>query len=141
MDRRDWLTVLLLLLIPIPFISSKCLAALSAKIMGQNLGMTTQDFERGLSIFRKQQIESALLNTVLFCIALAVTYFYVGLEFSRISWLLVVSTMLLTQAAFGQLGWEIQTWGGDSVIEAINKWWFRVLYSFGVIFLFVTMIR
>ena len=48
--------------------------------------------------------------------------------------------MVLTQAAFGQLGWEIQTWDGGSVMEIVNKWWFRVLYSVGVILLFVAIL-
>jgi hypothetical protein len=141
MKKESKLVVILLLLLPIPFFSNNCLTAFSTKFMNDISEQNIKYFTIGISTFRKRQLESAILTLSLFCISLVIAYLFSSLNFSHISWMTIASTMLLTHSVFGLLGWEIQTWAGGSVIEVINTWWFRILYSIGVILLFLTIIR
>ena len=137
MVRQTRLVLILLFLIPFPFITTNCLASFSAKFMDFD-DNAFQQLRQSLSKFRLQQVKSIALVAGLLVLSLTVTYCFDIL--SGIPYFAILSAIFLTHAAFGQLGWEIQTWGGGSVMEIINKWWFRVLYSTGVMFLFVALL-
>ena len=46
-----------------------------------------------------------------------------------------LGTAILLWAAFALRGWEIQTWGGETLTERVNRWIFRGLYWLGTLFL------
>ncbi len=46
-----------------------------------------------------------------------------------------ISASLIFGAVLGRLGWEIQTYSGDTLPEKINSLWYRFLYILGVFFL------
>ncbi len=141
MNRRDWVALgILLVLIPIPFISTNFLIKFAEKFFN-TLPNQKITIPQMLPTFRLRQLVSARLIILLFILSLGIAYFLLNINLSRLSWLPIISTMLLTQSVFGKLGWEVQTWGGGSVMEMINEWWFRIIYSIGVILLFLTMVR
>jgi hypothetical protein len=45
-----------------------------------------------------------------------------------------ISASLIFWAVLGRLGWEIQTYAGDTLPEKINSLWYRLLYILGVFF-------
>ncbi|RUW85198.1 hypothetical protein [Mesorhizobium sp. M1E.F.Ca.ET.063.01.1.1] len=42
-----------------------------------------------------------------------------------------LGTGILLWATLALKGWDIQTWGGVSLTERVNRWWFRGLYWIG----------
>ena len=50
----------------------------------------------------------------------------------------MVSGALILWALIGVLGWPIQTYGGDTLPETINNFWFIFLNVVGSLFLFFT---
>jgi hypothetical protein len=139
MNKKEWLAIIMILFTPLPF-SSYCLASLSAKFMNKTSEELKQAYTNDIHTFRTRQIESALLTIILFSISLAIAHFYSNLNLSRILWMPIASAMLLTHTVFNQLGWEL-TWGGNTLLEMMNKWSFRIIYSIGIILLFITMLR
>ena len=55
-------------------------------------------------------------------------------------WTQIASAFLILWAVLGQLGFEIETWDGNSLPERINKYWFRILMVFGTYLLMVGML-
>ncbi len=137
MDRKDWFPIVLLFLIPIPIISTDYLVNFAANFMKISDEKCINNFREGLSTFRWRQLKSVLLIIVLFIVALPIAH-YIGI--TNAPYFAIISAMLLTHAAFGQLGWEIQTHSGKSIIETINKYWFRELYSLGTLLLFIAIL-
>lgn len=141
MDRGDWLAVILLILFPIPFISSHCLITFSAKFMNETREKEISQFGEKLILFRKRQLISAIYTGCLFCFSFGIIAIFSKLNNIQGRWLDIFSALILTHAVFGKLGWEIQSFSGDTVLEVVNEWWFRVLYSIGIILLFIAMMR
>ena len=50
-----------------------------------------------------------------------------------------ISTFLILWATFGQLGWEIQTLDDPTYVEQVNQFWFRIVFSLGMFFLFMAI--
>ncbi|HHT9155106.1 MAG TPA: hypothetical protein ACFYD5_04755 [Candidatus Tripitaka sp. YC43] len=92
---------------------------------------------------RMSILHSFLITFIILILSAALSY-----TFSPESWLsklsknsvlLVVSTFLLLWATYGKLGWEIQTIKGSSYVEKINDCWFRIIFGFGMFFLFLAI--
>jgi hypothetical protein len=140
MKRKDGLTIILIFLSLIPFIRANYLASLYTKFMNGALKQDIQSLSGDIDQFRMRQLVSALLTATLFGISLVIAYFFLSLNLSSITWLNIVSTMLLTHSVFAQLGWELR-WGGNTLLlETMNEWSFRITYSIGIIVLFLTMV-
>lgn len=55
-------------------------------------------------------------------------------------WLGIIGTGIILWATLGYLGWEIQSWKGETLPEQINRMWFRVLYIVGTLLLFISIL-
>ena len=53
-------------------------------------------------------------------------------------WVQLLSGALFLWAVLALLGWEIQTWKGQTPAEELNKWAFRVLNCIGMFLLFAS---
>jgi hypothetical protein len=51
-----------------------------------------------------------------------------------------LGTAVLLWATLALKGWEIQTWGGVTLTERVNLWWFRGLYWIGTVLVVVAAI-
>lgn len=138
MDKKNWRIIIFLPLVLIIFILTNCMPTCAVKFIGIS-DKDTENLRKYLPEFRKRQLQSAALIIALFIISLVITS--CSADISRIThYFEILSAMVLTHAGFGQLGWEIQTWPGDSIMEKVNKWWFRTVYSLGVFLLFVAIL-
>jgi hypothetical protein len=52
-------------------------------------------------------------------------------------WAFILGVGLLLVAGIGRLGWDIQTWGGESPPERLDTWIFWILSSAGTVLLIV----
>ena len=138
-NKKERFAITIIFLSPFPF-SSNCLGSFFAKYMNKKSEETKQAYSNDIRIFRLRQIDSAKLTIILFSIALFISYLSSRLHLAHISWLPIISATLLTHSVFHQLGWEL-TFSGDTLLEMMNKWCFRIIYSIGVILLFLTMMR
>jgi hypothetical protein len=53
-------------------------------------------------------------------------------------WLQLIGGALVLWAVWGLLGFEIQTFGGVSTPEVVNKWLFRILNGIGMFLVFIS---
>jgi hypothetical protein len=51
----------------------------------------------------------------------------------------LLSTFLILWSTYGQLGWEIQSGEGNTYVEKINLYWFRIVFGCGMFFLFMAL--
>jgi hypothetical protein len=100
--------------------------------------------------FKKQFAESTqkLRNRIYFAFvtvlltllcALGIAYIAAGLTSipsNMLSIIQVLSAFLILWAIIGQLGYSIETIGGESIPENIDKFWFMVLNIIGIFSLF-----
>lgn len=77
-----------------------------------------------------------VLVTMAFCIAKSINSYHYFAE-STIIWLQNLSVILSATALYGDLGWKIQSWGGETPVEKHNKWIRDGLY---MISLFLTIL-
>lgn len=140
LERIDYLAIILLFLVPFPFVSTNCLASFSVKFMNITENGVMNAYAKFISDFRVRQFISAALTIILFGVAWLIAYFYSGLNISHISWISIGSTMLVSHAVFDQLSWYT-TWGGKSLIDVMNRWYFRIIYSIGVILLLMALMQ
>jgi hypothetical protein len=62
-----------------------------------------------------------------------------GVSGSTISGLRTLSAALILWAVLGRLGWNIQTFQGDTLPERFNSLWFRLIYVTGAYLLVLSM--
>lgn len=51
----------------------------------------------------------------------------------------IIAVLLLLWATLAVRGWDIQTWGGNTLTEKVNQWIYRTLYIIGTTILVVSM--
>lgn len=73
-------------------------------------------------------ITSALSGYSLGCI---IDYFFGCVEKIIVNILQVIGVLLLLWATLFIRGWDIQTYGGVTLTERVNRWIFRALYCIG----------
>lgn len=102
--------------------------------------------EKRLEFFRQIENSSLKLRTsiinsfksiaivVLSAFLLAKFLNFLGVPASKeiINLLRLISICLIFWSVWGKLGWEIQTWDGETLPEMINKNWSKSLYLSGV---------
>ncbi|MFC1536110.1 hypothetical protein ACFL4H_01930 [Candidatus Neomarinimicrobiota bacterium] len=67
------------------------------------------------------------------------TYLSSNLSDRTLSIILLIGTAILLTAGIGRLGYEIQTWGGTTPLENMNKLVFRILTHLGSYILFTDL--
>ncbi len=68
-------------------------------------------------------------------VALVLSHFHTS--FNIVLIIRLIGLFLIVWAIFSRVGWEIQTFSGDTLPEIINKFWFRLLYLMGAFLLFL----
>lgn len=66
--------------------------------------------------------------------------FFIHLPHRLSPWLVLIGTGIILWATLGGflgLGWEIQSWVGNTLPEQITKIWLKILYFFGTFLIFV----
>jgi len=53
----------------------------------------------------------------------------------------ILSAFIILWAVLSEVGWEIQTFKGNSLPEQVNKVWFRLIQSLGMYFLFLSILQ
>lgn len=140
MRRIDWLALILIGLVSLQIISTRCLAFFSVRFMNDIADNSVESYSQFITEFRRRQLVSILLIIFLFCVSWFFASFYTGVILSHMPWLMIISTALIAHAAFDQLGWQL-TWSQDALIDNMNRWYFRIVYSIGVVLLFVALLK
>jgi hypothetical protein len=136
MKRENKLLLILLVLFLLPFISTKRLLRISEKYTDD------KTLEGKLSEFRKRPYNILVLIIPVLIASFILAHCFANFKISRISGMQIIqiiSTVLLSLSVFGRLGWNIQTWSGNSLIERLDKKWFQITYSFGILLFFISV--
>jgi len=82
------------------------------------------------------------VTVLLFLLGIVIGYFWTKYSHKSVikyaPWIQLSSGAFILWSVLGKLGWEIQTWKGESPAEKWNKWIFRVLNCIGMFFLFIS---
>lgn len=88
---------------------------------------------------RKAIGQSFIMVVSCFLISLVIV-FLLPLSQQIASWLGIIGTGIILWATLGYLGWEIQSWDGETLPDQINRIWFRWLYIAGTLLLFISIL-
>jgi len=89
-------------------------------------------------IMKKQLWKAFLINSIVVCSAVTILIFYRNATIDEALTLRTVAIILALTASSGRSGWEIQSVGGKTIVERIDKGMFRISQlSATVILLFV----
>ncbi len=138
MIKRERLAIIVILLSISP-LSSSYIAKFSVRYTGEKSEVISSYLD-DIRTFRLHQLCSGLLTLGLFLFAIITSLLFESLKVSNVSWIPIISALLLTHTAFNQLAWEF-TWGNDSLLDFMNKWSFRIYYSIGILILFYTLLK
>lgn len=103
-----------------------------------------EEFRKGeeerTTLLRKSICKSFLYLSCTISISLILSFVLARILIIAISPIIIIiirfiSASLVFWAVLGRLGWEIQTWRGDTLPEKINILWYRFLYILGVFLL------
>lgn len=102
-----------------------------------------EDFKKQFSestVFLRKSIRLAFITVALTSLsAVGLSYLFVGLiaiSSNMLLFMQIISAFVILWSTVGKLGYPIETIGGQSLPEEMNKYWFIFLNVIGIFFLF-----
>lgn len=136
--KRIHKSVELSILFVVLIFSGRCFFALAKRWFPDEAnsdGAEDNVHQRGL-ILRRSLLKSFLFNGVIFFFAILFLFLYLNITFNKFNVLKTIAFFIVLTATIGRGGWSIQSSCGNTLVERMDKGFFKISqYINAVIFL------